>query len=125
MKISCGVDIVEIDRIKEAIERNNEKFLNEVFTKKEISYCESKKNAKYQHYAARFAAKEAAYKATSLFLQNKYSVSWKQFEVENDENGRPKIVFHDTKFEKKIQDCDISISHSKTNAIAVVTILYL
>ena len=65
MKISCGVDIIEIDRVKESIEQLGDKFLNRVFTDKEIEYCESRKNQKYQHYAARFAAKEAAFKAVS------------------------------------------------------------
>ena len=55
MKILTGTDIIEIDRIKNSIENIGEKFIEEIFTQKEIEYCESKKNAKYQHYAARFA----------------------------------------------------------------------
>ena len=124
MKISCGTDIIEISRIKDAIEKGGDKFLNEVFSKCEIYYCESKKNAKYQHYAARFAAKEAAFKAISVLLKNKYEVSWKNGEILNDENGRPYILFHDVKFENRIINADISLSHSKENAIANVTILY-
>ena len=65
MKISCGTDIIEIKRIKESIERTGQKFLDTIYTKKEVDYCESKKNQKYQHYAARFAAKEAVFKALS------------------------------------------------------------
>jgi len=65
MKIDCGTDIVEIDRIKESIETFGEKFIDKIFTEKEKEYCESKKNVKYQHYAARFAGKEAVYKAIS------------------------------------------------------------
>ena len=62
MNITCGTDIIEIERIKESIENIGEKFLKRVFTDKEIEYCESKKVQKYQHYAARFAAKEATFK---------------------------------------------------------------
>ena len=60
MKISCGTDIIEIERIKDSIEETNNKFLNRVYTKKEIEYCESKKAQRYQHYAARFAAKRSS-----------------------------------------------------------------
>lgn len=123
MKISCGVDIIEIDRVKESIEQLGDKFLNRVFTDKEIEYCESRKNQKYQHYAARFAAKEAAFKAVSGQIDDKYNVCWKNFEVTNDEQGRPsiKLVGID---EKSIENIDISISHCKKYAVANVTVLY-
>ena len=62
MKIACGIDIIEIDRIKENIDKLENKFLDKIFTQKEIQYCEGKKKQKYQHYAARFAAKEARFK---------------------------------------------------------------
>ena len=91
MRVKCGTDIIEIDRIKESIEKLGNPFLERVFTKKEIDYCESKKKQKYQHYAARFAAKEAVFKALSENIQDKFSVSWKDFEVENDKQGKPKI----------------------------------
>lgn len=65
MKIDCGIDIIEIDRIKESIDSFGETFINKIFTVKEKEYCESKNKMKYQHYAARFAAKEAVYKAIS------------------------------------------------------------
>lgn len=123
MRISCGVDIIEIDRVKESIEQLGDKFLNKVFTKKEIEYCESRKKQKYQHYAARFAAKEAAFKAVSAQIDDKYDVSWKDFEVTNDNQGRPsiKLVCID---EKIIESIDISISHCKKYAVANVTVLY-
>ena len=123
MKISCGVDIIEIDRVKESIEQLGDKFLNRVFTDKEIEYCESRKNQKYQHYATRFAAKEAAFKAVSGQIDDKYNVCWKDFEVTNDEQGRPsiKLVGID---EKSIENIDISISHCKKYAVANVTVLY-
>ena len=81
MKVTCGTDIIEIYRIKESIEKLGEAFLNRIFTENEIKYCESKKKQKYQHYAARFAAKEAAFKALSWKIDDKYSISWKDFEI--------------------------------------------
>lgn len=122
MKITCGTDIIEISRIKESIEKTGKAFLERVFTENEIKYCESKKKQKYQHYAARFAAKEAAFKALSWKVDDKYSVCWRDFEVENTEQGRPtlKIVGIDL---KDIEDIDISISHCKEYAIANVIVL--
>ena len=75
MKITCGTDIIEIERIKESIESLQDKFLQEIFTKQEIDYCESKKNMRYQHYAVRFAAKEAVFKAISCALEDKFEIS--------------------------------------------------
>ena len=123
MNITCGTDIIEIERVKESIENIGEKFLKRVFTDKEIEYCESKKAQKYQHYAGRFAAKEAAFKAVSGQIDDKYNVCWKDFEVTNDEQGRPsiKLVGID---EKSIENIDISISHCKKYAVANVTVLY-
>ena len=123
MKISCGVDIIEIDRVKESIEQLGDKFLNRVFTDKEIEYCESRKNQKYQHYAARFAAKEATFKAVSGQIDDKYNVCCKDFEVTNDEQGRPSIKLVGVD-EKLIENIDISISHCKKYAVANVTVLY-
>lgn len=122
MRITCGTDIIEIYRIKENIEKLGEKFLNRVFTEKEIQYCESKKNQKYQHYAARFAAKEAVFKALSWKLDNKYDISWKDIEVENDINGRPIISIIGIDLED-IESIDISMSHCKEYAVANVVVL--
>ena len=123
MKISCGTDIIEVDRVRTSIENVGEKFLKKVFTDNEIRYCESKKTQKYQHYAGRFAAKEAAFKAVSCNLNDKYSVSWKDFEVINDNQGRPQINILNVDL-KEIQSIDVSISHCKLYAIANVTALY-
>ena len=123
MNIGCGIDIIEIDRIKECIENIGEKFIKKVFTDKEIEYCESKKRQKYQHYAGRFAAKEAAFKAVSAKLDDKYSVSWQDFEVINDEQGRPQINLKNINTEN-IENIDISISHCKLYATANVVVLY-
>ena len=122
MKVSCGIDIIEISRIKESIEKLGDSFLNRIFTENEIRYCESKKNQKYQHYAARFAAKEAAFKALSWKLDDKYSICWKDLEVQNNEQDRPylKVIGIDM---NDIENIDISISHCKNYAVANVTVL--
>ena len=119
MKILCGTDIIEISRIRDSIERSGEKFINILFTPADIEYCESKRNAKYYHYAGRFAAKEAIFKAVSPLLKNKFDISWHNAEVINDENGNPEIRFIDIRF-NKIKNIDISISHCKEYAVATV-----
>lgn len=123
MKIKCGTDIIEIERIKESIENLGEKFLNKVFTQNEIQYCESKKAQKYQHYAARFAAKEAIFKAISESLADKFALNWNDYEIINDESGRPivKIIGFDL---QNIENIDLSISHCKQYAVATVVVIY-
>lgn len=123
MKIKCGTDIIEIERIKESIESLGEKFLKKVFTENEIQYCESKKTQKYQHYAARFAAKEAMFKAISESLPDKFALSWSDYEVLNDETGRPTVKIKGFDL-SNIEDIDLSISHCKQYAIATVVVIY-
>ena len=117
MQISCGTDIIEVKRLKEAIEELDVKFLNKIYTPVEIEYCKDKRNMKYQHFAARFAAKEAIFKAISVKLKNKYEITWTDVEIYNDENGRPNVNFVKNK-PNEIDQIDISISHIKDYAIA-------
>lgn len=119
MKTYCGTDIIEIARIKRSIEKTGQPFINKVFTPNEVKYCESKNNVKYQHYAARFAAKEAIFKAISKALEDKFSMGWKNVEILNDEKGRPSARFIDFNVEG-LKGIDISISHCKTYAVATV-----
>ena len=123
MKIKTGVDIIEIYRIKESIENLKDKFINRIFTQEEIDYCEGKGKQKYQHYAARFSAKEAVFKAISEFIDNKYNIDWKDIEVIDDENGRPKINLKNSE-NYNIESMDISISHCKEYAVASVVLIY-
>mgnify|MGYP004580174365 CR=1 FL=1 len=126
MNVNCGIDIIEIDRIKESIETLEDKFTQRIYTKKEIEYCESKKNQKYQHYAARFAAKEAMFKAIANQLNDKYSISWKDIEVENDKNGKPVVKIINEEIAKKlknIKSIDLSISHCRNYAVVNVVVL--
>lgn len=122
MKIKTGVDIIEIDRVKKCIEDTEGKFCERVYTKKEIEYCENKKLQKYQHYAARFAAKEAVFKAISVMLPNKYNINWNDIEILNDDNGRPYVNILNQDI--KAEDIDISISHCKEYAVASVIFIY-
>ena len=92
MKVTCGTDIIEISRVKESIEKLGDKFLNRVFTEEEIKYCELRGKSKFEHYAGRFAVKEAAFKAVSGVLEDKYQIVWKDIECLNDENGRPFVT---------------------------------
>ncbi len=123
MQILTGTDIIEISRVKDSIENLGNKFIKEIYTEKEIEYCENRKGAKYQHYAARFAAKEAIFKAVSKLLKDKFEISWKNAEILNDKDGKPYIHFIDTTINEKIEDMDISISHCKNYAIATVIII--
>lgn len=122
MKIKCGVDIIEISRVKESIESLGERFINRVFTEKEIEYCESKNAQKYQHYAARFAAKEATFKALSWKLEDKYAICWKDIEVVDNEQGRPSLNIIGMNLDD-IENIDISLSHCKEYVVANVTVL--
>lgn len=122
MKILCGTDIIEIQRVKEAIEELGEKFIDKIYTLEEIKYCESKNKQKYQHYAARFAAKEAIFKAVSEILQDKYEISWKDIEITNNKEGKPIVKFIEKKY-KSIESIDLSISHCKEYATAMVVVV--
>ncbi len=119
MKTFCGTDIIEIERIKQSIENLGDAFVNKIFTPNEIKYCESKNNVKYQHYAARFAAKEAIFKAVSKALDDKYSIGWQNAEIMNDINGRPSVKILNFKI-KGLKRIDISLSHCKKYATAMV-----
>ena len=123
MKIRTGTDIIEISRVKESIESTNEKFCERVYTEKDREYCENKKMQKYQHYAVRFSAKEAVFKAISDELENKFQISWKDIEILNDEKGRPYVNILNNKIQN-IEDIDISLSHCKQYAIANVVVIF-
>lgn len=123
MKILCGTDIIEINRIKEAIETLGERFKNRVYTPEEIEYCESKKEQKYQHYAARFAAKEAVFKSISELLIKQGEMTWKSIEVKKEKSQKPFIQLHHLNLIKNIDiQIDLSMSHCKEYATAVSTV---
>ena len=114
--IRCGTDIIEISRVKKVIE-TNDKFIDRIFTDSEILYSESKKSQKYQHYAARFAAKEAVYKVISDKIDLEKFL-WKDIEVVNEKSGKPFVKIHINV--KGLKEIDISLSHCKEYAVASV-----
>ncbi|MCI8486870.1 MAG: 4'-phosphopantetheinyl transferase superfamily protein [Clostridia bacterium] len=93
MHIRTGIDIIEVNRIKESINSLGQKFLKRVFTDYEIKYCNSKNNMKYQHFAARFAGKEAIFKAISSSLKSKYDITWTDIEIKNDEERKAYFLY--------------------------------
>ena len=123
MMIKNGIDIIEVSRIKENIEELGERFLERVYTEKEIEYCESKNVQKYQSYAARFAGKEATFKALSTLINNKYDVSWKDIEILNDEDGRPYVNILGNLKEIIGDNVNIEISLSHIQRIAVAEVI--
>jgi len=116
-----GVDIAEVDRIRTAIERHGEPFLRRVFTDAERAYCEQFKN-KYERYAGRFAAKEAAMKALGTGWRR--GVRWVDFEVVREANGRPSIaldgVAKEIAAKLGVRRISLSITHTAAQALAQV-----
>jgi holo-[acyl-carrier protein] synthase len=114
---SVGVDLIEIERIDNLLEKYGDKFLKRIFTEVEIDYCQKKKDK--GSYAARFAAKEAVFKVTGLGLAK--GMTWKDVEVINDERGKPGIrLYGKTADLLKNKEIHISLSHSKDASIAMV-----
>ena len=126
MQVTTGVDLIEVERIKDAIEEMGNSFLERIYTQKEIDYCEKSGKMKYQHYAARFAAKEAVFKSLSRYLNGREDTLWKDIEVLNNEDGRPEISVSKLNKEKlrNLQSIDISLSHIKEYAIASVVAVF-
>ncbi|MBZ5616030.1 MAG: holo-[acyl-carrier-protein] synthase [Acidobacteriia bacterium] len=91
MILGTGVDIAEVPRIRESIERFGDRFLRRIFTEGEIRYCEQKAT-RFESYAARFAAKEAGMKALSTGWSR--GVRWRDIEVVRPKGQRPTIQFH-------------------------------
>lgn len=110
MIIGTGVDITEVRRLRQAVEKWGEEFLSRVFTAQELKNAKSRVSL-YQHLAGRFAAKEAVFKALG-----DVKLTWKDVEVLNDREGKPHCRLLNGK--GKNVDVYISISHVKTYAVA-------
>lgn len=121
MIVGTGIDIAEVPRVGQAIERFGERFLQRIFTPGEIRYCDSKAN-RIERYAARFAAKEAAMKALGTGWS--HGVRWRDCEVMRAPGGRPTMVFHGRagEFAAKlgVKNAALSLSHTAEQAIAQV-----
>jgi holo-[acyl-carrier protein] synthase len=122
MIIGVGIDIVEVDRMADKVDRSAG-FIEKVFSEKEISFCEAQKE-KAQHYAARFAAKEAFLKATGKGLTLGYELC--DIEIVSDAVGKPMIhlkgSFADKAKENNWNHIQVSLTHVKSMASAVVII---
>lgn len=121
MIFGIGTDIIEIDRIEKAINRS-QRFCDKIFTKGEQNYCNARNNARFESYAARYAAKEALFKA--LGTGYRYGFAFNEIEVLNDELGKPEILAHGKvkKFlaEHNVSQIHLSLSHVKESAVAYV-----
>jgi holo-[acyl-carrier protein] synthase len=116
-KAFIGVDIIEIDRVHNAITRWGEHFLHRVYTECELELYRNK----YESLAVRFAGKEAIMKALNT---PGVSISWKDVEILSASDGKPLVILNGRALEiaKKLglRDLEISLSHSRQNAIAFI-----
>ncbi len=110
MIIGTGVDIIEVRRLRQAVERWGRGFLERVFTREELKNAKNRASL-YQHLAGRFAAKEAVFKALGDI-----HLTWKDVQILNDKEGRPRCVLLRDKDRKK--EVQVSISHVKNYAVA-------
>lgn len=112
MIFGIGIDIIEIERIKQSINRFDQLFLHKIYTQTELDYCQSKKN-KYQHFAARFAAKEAIAKALATGWSKGFR--WKDIEIFNEKSGMPNVTLYGNlkRFLGEDKSLKISMSHSE------------
>jgi holo-[acyl-carrier protein] synthase len=121
MIVGLGLDIAEVDRIEAAIRRHGAPFLERLYTPSEVAYCESHKD-KFERYAARFAAKEAAMKALGTGWSR--GVRWRDIEVAREPSGRPVIrlegVAQQIAQRMGVKNISLSITHSGNLALAQV-----
>ena len=121
MIIGMGVDIAEVDRIRAAIERHGETILRRIYTQNERQYCEQFKN-KYERYAGRFAAKEAAMKALGTGWRR--GVRWVDLEIVREMSGRPTLALtgEAAKIAAQlgVKHIALSITHTENQALAQV-----
>jgi len=121
MIVGTGVDLAEVPRIAQSIQRYGNRFLERVFTSREIRYCQSKRNFA-ERFAARFAAKEAAMKAIGTGMSR--GVTWTSIEVAREPGGRPTIAFSGKALEIAndlgVRRVSLSLSHTADLAIAHV-----
>jgi holo-[acyl-carrier protein] synthase len=117
MILRTGIDLIEIARIRAAIERHGERFSRRIFTPAELAYCAGR----VESLAARFAAKEAVSKALGTGIG---PVSWQEIEIRGGEYEAPAIILHERAEriakELRLTTWSVSLSHSETHAIALV-----
>ena len=123
MIVGTGIDLAEVDRIREAIERHGKRFIERVYTPGEIAYVERKAN-RFERYAARFAAKEAGMKAIGTGWRR--GVRWQDFEVANLPSGRPTLKLHGAAAEiagqLMVRSISLSLTHTAQQGMAFVVL---
>lgn len=121
MILGTGVDLAEVDRIRAAVERYGQRFVERLFTPREIAYVERKAN-RFERYAARFAAKEAGMKAIGTGWRG--GVRWQDFEVVNQRSGRPALELHGVASRVAarlgVKTISLSLTHTASTAMALV-----
>jgi holo-[acyl-carrier protein] synthase len=121
MLVGTGVDLIEIERIAQSIERYGDRFLRRIFTNHEIEYC-SRKRSSAESFAARFAAKEAGAKALGTGISR--GVTWNEFQVEREPGGRPTLQLRGRAAmlasQLGVKTISLSLTHTATLAMASV-----
>jgi holo-[acyl-carrier protein] synthase len=121
MVIGLGVDVVQNDRIRESLEKFGDRFINRIYTEGEQAYCTKCANP-FIHFAARFAAKEAAFKALGTGWAA--GVKWKDIEVERLGSGKPKLHLYGEALERSksmgVTRFHVSLTHDQLVSVAVV-----
>jgi holo-[acyl-carrier protein] synthase len=124
MIVGSGVDLAEVPRIREAIERFGDRFVKRVYTAAEIAYVERRRAGRFERYAARFAAKEAGMKAIGTGWR--HGVRWQDFEVANLPSGKPTLRFHGkaAEFAERlgVKNIALSLTHTAETGLAVLTL---
>ena len=122
---AIGIDIVEIKRLAKVSKRWGRPFLKKVYTDRELAYAKSKRFP-YQHLAARFAAKEAIFKALGEVERN--FVGWKNIEILNDGYGKPVVYWHGqaerTRKKRSLKGAVVSLSHTENYAVASAMLVF-
>lgn len=126
MEIRQGIDITSVKRMEQAISRQGKRFLTRIFTPEEQKYCDSKR-MKFEHYAARFAAKEAFMKTASLRKGNRFR--FREIEVRRLPSGKP-FIYLSEKNRKRFgipqkHQLELSMAHEREYAVATVILVVL
>ena len=121
MILGTGVDLAEVHRIRQSVERFGDRFVHRIYTDREIAYVERKAN-RFERYAARFAAKEAGMKALGTGWRR--GIQWKDFEVVNLPSGRPTLLLHGEAeaiaSRAGVKSVHLSLTHTAENGLAYV-----
>ena len=121
MILGTGIDLCEVPRIRKSIERFGRRFIDRIYTPREIAYVERKAN-KYERYAARFAAKEAGMKAIGTGWRG--GITWHDFEVANLPSGKPTLAFYGVAAKLAstlgVKNVSLSLTHTAEQGMAFV-----